>query len=75
MIKQDLLPIIFGENVKALRESKNLSQEDFGELVGVSRVSIYAYENERRRPPLDVACKMAKILGVSLDELIIVKEG
>lgn len=75
MTREDIIPIIFGENLRVARQRKNITQEDLADKVGISRITINAYERERRRPPLDVAFKMAQILGVTLDELIIIKEG
>lgn len=75
MKNQDVIPILFGENLRAVRQSQKITQEDLADRVGVSRISLNAYERERRRPPLDVAVKIANILGVTLDELIIIKEG
>ncbi len=34
----------FGENLKVLRNKKNISQEELAELVGVSRQSVSKWE-------------------------------
>lgn len=60
----------FGEKIYRLRTARNLSQEELGELLGVSRQSISKYENNSAVPDLDRVVKLAEIFGVSLDELV-----
>ena len=43
-----------GEKIKELRERKKLSQQRFGNKIGISAKSISAYENGRCLPPLKV---------------------
>lgn len=60
----------FGENLKAIRESKHMSQEDFAKLFDTSKQVISRYENGLRVPKITVASKFAEILGVELCDLI-----
>lgn len=60
----------FGEKIYRLRTARNLSQEELGELLGVSRQSISKYENNSAVPDLDRVVKLAEIFEVSLDELV-----
>jgi transcriptional regulator with XRE-family HTH domain len=55
--------------LKELRERKNLSQIDLARLIGVSQQVISHYETGRARPSLDVIVKLAKVLGVSIEEI------
>lgn len=55
-------------NIKELRIEKGLSQQELGELVGVTRQTINALENARYNPSLLLAHKITQILG---EELII----
>ena len=48
----------FGERVRRIRKMAKLTQEEFGQILGVSRQTINAYENDRQRPPLDMMEKM-----------------
>ena len=48
----------FGERIRLIRRDQNLSQEDFGQQLGLSRQTINAYENDRVRPSLDVIAKI-----------------
>ncbi len=55
----------FGERVRWVRKSNNLTQEEFGEILGVSRQTINAYENDRQRPPLDKLEKISREQNIS----------
>ena len=48
------------------RRAKKLSQSELGEKVGVSRETIGKYERGEGSPSLEIACKIADILEVSL---------
>lgn len=51
----------FGERFRQIRKAIRVNQEEFGELLGVSRQTINAYENNRQRPTLDM---MEKVCGL-----------
>ncbi len=55
----------FGEQVRENRLSLHLTQEKLGELVGVSKRSILAYETQGIRPRAGMLRKLAGALGVS----------
>jgi len=55
----------FGERFRQIRKSANLTQEEFGQMLGVSRQTINAYENDRQRPPLDMMEKVCREQGIS----------
>lgn len=58
------------ENLKFFRKHKNLTQKELSDLSGVSCNSIINYENSRRTsPPVSVLQKLARALGVGIDEL------
>lgn len=57
------------ENIKILRNRMGITQERFAELVGINRKAVGAYEENRATPPLDKLFKMAKLFGVSIDQL------
>lgn len=58
-----------GQKVKILRKRKGLSQEKFGELIGVKIRSVAYYESDGRYPEDEVFEKMAEVFGVSIDFL------
>jgi len=55
----------FGERFRQIRKAINLTQEEFGQMLGVSRQTINAYENDRQRPPLDMMEKVCREQGIS----------
>lgn len=59
----------FGEKIKEIRKSRNMSQEEFAKLLGTSKQVISRYETNQRIPKISVAQKYAKILGFSLTNL------
>jgi transcriptional regulator with XRE-family HTH domain len=60
----------FPEGLKKARLAKGLSQEKLGELINVSKQTISKYEKGTIEPTIGVASKLAKILDVTVDELI-----
>lgn len=55
--------------LKDLRKSKGLTQEELAEKVGCTRVAIVYYETGYHIPRLDIAIKIAKILGANVEEI------
>ena len=45
--------MIIGNRLKKLRLSKGLNQQELGDLIGVTKVSICGYENGTRTPNLE----------------------
>lgn len=62
------------EQMRPLREAKGLTMKQLGEIVGASEASISTYERGQREPTLDVLCRIADELNVSLDMLVRGKE-
>lgn len=62
---------MFSENLKNLRRSEGISQEELADKIGVSKSSIGMYEQGKRLPKTDtVMKKIAEYFGVSLDYLM-----
>lgn len=59
----------FGQRLKALREEKNLTQGDFGKIIGVSDVAILQYEKDKRRPDLEKLIQISNYFECSIDYL------
>lgn len=59
-----------GEHITTLRKRKQLSQSDFGKLVGTSGDIIGKYERDEVKPSIEVAIRIADALEVSLDYLV-----
>lgn len=58
-----------GNSLYKSRKKKGLSQEEVAEKLGVSRQTISKWETEETVPDIYQAKKLAKIYGLSLDEL------
>ena len=61
---------IFGKRLKELRKSFNYTQQQLGDMVGVTKVSICCYENGTRTPTLDTLIDLADSLNTSLTYLL-----
>lgn len=59
-----------GERLKQLREKRGWSQRDLAREAAVPFMTVYRLETEAHRSPrMDIAKKLARALGVSLDLL------
>lgn len=66
--------MIFSTQLKKLRVERKLSQDALAEQLFISRQSISKYETGESTPDLENLIKIADILGVSLDELVLGKK-
>ena len=55
--------------LKVHRAIKDLTQADLAELAGITRVSVNAIEGGRMIPSVLLALKLARALGVTVDDL------
>jgi transcriptional regulator with XRE-family HTH domain len=60
-----------GQNIRSLRKSKHLSQEELAELSGLHRTFIGAVERGERNISINTLSKIAFALDTSLKELLI----
>lgn len=61
--------------LKMAREKAGLSMQELGEKVGVSPAAICRYEQGQRIPKIQIAKRLAKVLGVKWYELLEEKKG
>lgn len=61
---------MFGTNLKKLREERNMSQEQLGELLGVSKSTVGMYEQGNREPKHSILMDIARLFKVSVDSLL-----
>lgn len=61
--------------LKELRESFRLTQEQLGELVGVSRQAINSIETEKFEPSIWLAYDISKIFHCSIEEVFLFEES
>lgn len=55
--------------IKSLRKANGYRQQDLAEALGVSRQTIIAIENDKYNPTLELAMRMARFLGITVEEL------
>lgn len=61
--------------VKQFRESFGLTQEQLGELIGVSRQAINAIETEKFEPSIWLAYDISKVFNCSIEEIFLFEES
>ncbi len=61
--------------VKELRGAAGLRQEDLAQQVGVSRQTIISIESGRYNPSLELAWKLSRKLGTTIEELFWFQEA
>ncbi len=54
--------------VRNLRKQRELTQEQLGEIIGVSRQTINAIEKEKFDPSLPTAFKMSKLFEIPIEK-------
>lgn len=59
-----------GEKIAKLRKEKGLTQEDFGDLLGVTRQSVSKWEQDISFPETDKLILIAREFNCSLDYLL-----
>ena len=59
-----------GEKIYRLRSERGMSQEAFGEALGVSRQSVSKWETDQSLPELDKIVAISEIFAVSTDYLL-----
>ena len=53
-----------GEKLKSIRKNKGLTQAEFGNLVGLSEITIRRYEKGERTPTVEVISQISKALDI-----------
>lgn len=59
-----------GKRIATLRKQKDLRQDDIAQLLDVSPQAVSKWENDQTCPDIGLLPKLAKILGVTTDELL-----
>jgi len=60
--------------VRELRTAAGLRQEDLARRVSVSRQTIISIENGRYSPSLELAWRLSRTLGVTMEDLFVFEE-
>ena len=64
------MEMTIGKRIAALRRETNLKQDDLAQMLEVSPQAVSKWENDQTCPDITLLPKLAKILGVSVDELL-----
>jgi DNA-binding XRE family transcriptional regulator len=75
MKKQNTKDVELCKRVKAIRDRAGLTQPEFADELGITRVAINAIENERYNPGLDLLRALKEKFNLSYDYLIDGKES
>ena len=67
--------ILLGKKLKMLRTKHKYTQPELANLVGVTKSTIAAYENDTRLPSYGVLIKLSHIYKTSLDYLLLDKQS
>lgn len=62
---------MLGDNIRKYRKLNNMSQDDLAEKLNVTRQSVSLWENGQTQPSLENIVALAKLFGVSTDELLV----
>ena len=68
--KPQAQPESFGQRMAALRRARGLSQREFAGRLGISGRMVAYYEAQTDRPPARLLPEVARVLGVSIDQLL-----
>ena len=64
--KYEVMRLVLGKRIKELRKEQGLTQQELGEKIHVTKVSICCYENGTRNPSLQTLQDLADYFGVEL---------
>ena len=59
-----------GERLQQLRKEKQMSQEELGNLLLVSRQTVSLWENNQTVPTVDNLIRLKEIFGISVDSIL-----
>ena len=60
--------------IEEIRKARNIRQEDFAKLMGVSRQTISSLETGRYNPSIFLAHKIAQFFGMTIEEVFLFDE-
>ncbi len=63
-------PVRLGEQIRTIRNKENLSQEQLGQKMNVTRQAIYKWESGKGYPDIQNLIKLSELFEISIDKLI-----
>lgn len=66
-LESERLAQFVGNKIKELRDKRGMTQEELGEVLGISKQALGRYESGQRRPNQDAMFQLADFFNVSLD--------
>jgi repressor LexA len=60
---------MYGKKLRELRKLEGWTQEEVAKKLGVSKQTYSHYENEQRRPSLDMIKELASVYNVNIDDI------
>lgn len=61
-------------NLKSVRESRGMTQQELADRIGMRRETILHLENNRYNPSLEMALKIAQVFDLQVEELFQLKD-
>lgn len=62
--------LLFSKRLKEIRKQAGLTQQQLGDMIGVTKVSVCCYEKGTRTPTLDTLVDLANVLNVEFTYLL-----
>ena len=62
--------MVNAEKVKKLREKRNLTQEEFAEIIGASKAMVAHVERGIRQPSVELLKRIADYFACTVDSLL-----
>lgn len=67
---QEVKSLYLAQNLKYLRESKNISQKTFADSLGVTSSAVSMWETNQRHPDIYIILAISEFFGVCIDDLV-----
>ena len=61
--------------IEEIRKARDVNQEELAKALGVSRQTISSLENGRDNPSIELAYKLSKYFGMTIEEVFIFEEA
>ncbi len=60
-------------NIRKLRKDKGMRQEDLAQVLGVTRQTVIAIENNKYNPTLELAMRIARFFETPVEDIFILE--